>query len=222
LFYRFTIIERGYSDILSLILSKYPDAVNRPCESEPITGHPPITIALLFHQYDCLKVLLTSPLIDINYQEKQSGLSPIMLAVIHHQPLLFQLLLARSPDISLLSFQRRSLLYMIIEHGQIDMMISLFETYPPSSSNTVNENEETINQRIDLNAFVDELNSYTAVHAAIVNLQKEILRLLLEYGASISCMTKDNLNVFQLCDLYQSNDCKVVLEIFYEELRNRP
>jgi ankyrin repeat protein len=206
-------------------LDKYPDAANYPCESDPITGHPPVTIALLFHQYECLKILLTSPRININHQENQSGLTPIMLAAIHHQPLLFQLLLAHSPDIFLLSYQRRNLLYMIIEHGQIDMMILLFEKYLPSSnSNSHSDESDGFNnrQRVDLNAFVDEMNSYTAVHAAIVNLQKDMLLLLLEYGASISCMTKDNLNVFQLCDLYQSNECKVVLETFYEELRNRP
>jgi hypothetical protein len=137
-------------------LQKWPNIVSLPCDSS--RGFKPVYVALQFKQYSCLELLLQYSA-DIYETEDSGGLTFFMIAVLHHDIYAFQTLFSylpaalpvalemdeeeeeiitrvkeEDPLLTTFSQQKRSLLYMIIEHDQLEIFFLMWQRYFPSGS----------------------------------------------------------------------------------------
>ena len=118
-----------------------------------MAGPRPLIIALQFKQYGCLQLLLEAGA-DVHEVEAMNGLTSFMIAVLQHDVFAFQQLLATLPALPPLalepggqaaawrrrlaalredrllttfSAQRRNLLYVMVEHNQLEAFGLLWE-----------------------------------------------------------------------------------------------
>lgn len=190
---RFTIIERGYVNLLQLLLQRYPKIIHESCDQDQQSGLRPLTVAALFDQTECIQLLLVHGA-DVNERDAKTGYTPIMCAASHTKIDHFQLILSYHPDIRLTSLQGRKLMYIIMELGLVDYLALLVESYPD----------------LDINEVIGE-NNVTAVHVACMYHQAAILPILFERRIDLTRKTIDGLDVFQICDMYSALQCKQML-----------
>lgn len=181
---------------MQLLLQKHPTIIDESCDQNRESGYRPLTVAVLFDQTECIRILLERGA-NVNCRDTRTGFTPIMCAASHKRLDHFQMILSHCPDIYLQSSQGRNLIYILMELGLIDFFALLVEAYPD----------------LDINQAVGQ-NGVTAVHVACIYKNAAILPFLFEKGIDLSRKTTDGLDAFQICDLYSATQCKQILRHF--------
>jgi uncharacterized protein len=144
--------------------------------------------------------------LDINYVEPQNLYPLTSLAILSKQKDVALLLIRRGADPTLMSRQGRSVLYLVIEAGYLDLLTIILEKHPLLDINMVINSEGdnytmlhtavrfnqghivqllTTRPGIDLNPVESEFQ-YTPIMLAIIKSYKWSIDVLLNAGADIS------------------------------------